>query len=136
MRPYRCSWVILARRPSGSKLEDYLPSRRPSRSVRLDPTLHDLLAHGRASASSFDLQNSPLSLFLYLRLGMDGFRDLLAAAHGLFDSTLQPRAFLDLLPRDLVVPIARGCARMAFTRRPALEAYVSARSARVRKTSR
>ena len=123
-------------RAPGSKLEDYLPSRRPSRSVRLDPTLHDLLAHGRASASSFDLQNSPLSLFLYLHLGMDGFRDLLAAAHGLFDSKVQPRAFLDLLPRELVVPIARGCARMAFTRRPALEAYGSARSARVRGPSR
>ncbi|HUJ75908.1 MAG TPA: hypothetical protein VL359_13685, partial [bacterium] len=63
----------------GSRLEDYLPAP-PKAAGAVDMTLHDLLAYGRASASSFDLQNSPLSLFIYLHLGSDGFRDFLASA--------------------------------------------------------
>jgi hypothetical protein len=113
----------------GSKLEDWLPAARPAEGLRVDLTLHDLLAHGRASASSFDLQNSPLSLFIYLHLGADGFRDFLTATRGLFEGTLAPRVFLDTLPRDLVVPIAQGCGRMAFTRKPALDAYAASRAA-------
>ncbi len=110
----------------GSRLEDHLPEYRAPNAVVLDITLHDLLAHGRASASSFDLQNSPLSLFIYLHLGTEGFRDFLGAARRMFDGALDPRAFLDTLPRELVVGIAEGCAKMAFTRRPALHAYAAA----------
>ncbi|HTP57502.1 MAG TPA: hypothetical protein VMM82_01210, partial [Spirochaetia bacterium] len=39
----------------GSRLEDYLPEEKPATGLRVDKTLHDLLAFGRASASSFDL---------------------------------------------------------------------------------
>ena len=38
-----------------------------------------------------------------------------------------PEAFLASLPASLVVPIARGCARMAVTRREALERYAAGR---------
>jgi hypothetical protein len=109
----------------GSRLEDHLPEYRAPNAVVLDITLHDLLAHGRASASSFDLQNSPLSLFIYLHLGTEGFRDFLGAARRMFDGALDARAFLDTLPRGLVIGIAEGCAKMAFTRRPALHAFAS-----------
>ncbi len=85
-------------RQKGSKLDDYLPSYRPSADLPLDPTLRDLLANGRASASRFDLQNSPLSLFIYLHLGADGLRTHLDAARRVFDGTRAPRGFLDALP--------------------------------------
>jgi hypothetical protein len=111
----------------GDRLEDYLPDYSPPAGMRLDETLHDLLAHGRASASSFDLQNSPLSLYIYLHLGADGFRDFLEAAQKMFTGNLAPRAFLDSLPADMVASVAEGCARMAFTRSEELFGYAAAR---------
>jgi hypothetical protein len=115
----------IGERRKGSKLEDYLPHFFPPEDLALDVTLHDLLAHGRGSASSFDLQNSPVSLFIYRHLGTDGFASFLESARRMFDGSLEPRAFLESLPRSLVIPIAEGCARMAFTRRPVLTAFAA-----------
>jgi hypothetical protein len=114
-------------RQKGNRLEDYLPEFRPSKNIALDPTLRDLLANGRASASPFDLQNSPLSLFIYLHLGADGFRKHLDAARGVFESALAPRAFLDALPGEMIASIAEGCAHMAFTRSAPLLSYAASR---------
>jgi hypothetical protein len=111
----------------GTRLEDYLPDYTPRAGVRLDETLRGLLAHGRASASSFDLQNSPLSLYIYLHLGADGFHDFLEAALRLFDGHATPQAFLDSLPGEMVASVAEGCAQMAFTRAPDLFACAAAR---------
>jgi hypothetical protein len=111
----------------GSRLEDYLPEEKPATGLRMDKTLHDLLAFGRASASSFDLQNSPLSLFIYMHLGADGFHKLRSMAKQVFDGKLTPRAFLDALPGDMISVIAESCASMAFTRAGDLRAYAASR---------
>ena len=111
----------------GSRLEDYLPRYSPSAGLRLDITLHDLLANGRASASSFDLQNSPLSLFIYLHLGADGFRDFLRAARRMFDGAMEPGDFLAALPAEMTAAVAEGCSHMAFTRGEELRAYAALR---------
>jgi hypothetical protein len=117
-------------RQKGSRLADYLPEYRPPDGLVLDTTLHDLLAKGRASASRFDLQNSPLSLFIYLHLGTDGFRKLLDAARRVFDGALAPRTFLDALPAGMTAAIAEACSRMAFTRGEKLMAYAASRGVR------
>ena len=117
-------------RQRGSKLDDYLPAYRPSGDLRLDPTLHDLLANGRASASRFDLQNSPLSLYIYLHLGAVGVQKHLDAARQVFNGTREPRSFLDDLPGTMIAAIAEGCGRMAFTRSEALAAYAATRRPR------
>jgi hypothetical protein len=111
----------------GSRLDDYLPDYHPPASLHRDETLYGLLAEGRAGASSFDLQNSPLSLFIYLHLGAKGFKDHLAGARRMFDGTLAPRAFLDSLPADMISAIAESCSRMAFTRRDELVGYAESR---------
>ncbi len=111
----------------GSRLEDYLPEDKPATGLRVEKTLHDLLAFGRASASSFDLQNSPLSLFIYMHLGTEGFHKLRVVARQAFDGTLAPRAFLDALPGDMISVIAESCACMAFTRAGDLRAYAVSR---------
>ena len=111
----------------GSRLEDYLADPAPNGGAPLDPTLRDLLAYGRASASHFDLQNSPVSLYVYRHLGSQGCRELLEAAQRMFAGTLSPRGFLDSLPADMTASIAEGCARMAFTRAPDLFGYAERR---------
>lgn len=114
-------------RREGSRLEDFLPESAAPAGLAVSRTLYDLLAVGRASASSFDLQNSPLSLWVYQHLGTDVFHELLAQAKRMGAGTLSPEHFLQGLPEELVVPIAEGCARMAATRRVLLERYASAR---------
>jgi hypothetical protein len=118
----------------GSRLADYLPEYHPPAGLVMDMALHDLLAKGRASASRFDLQNSPLSLFIYLHLGTDGFRKLLDEARRVFDGALAPRAFLDVLPAGMIAEIAEACSFMAFTRGEELRAYADSRRARQNRT--
>jgi hypothetical protein len=114
----------------GSRLEDYLPADQLPQGLALDPVLLDLLSKGRSSASAFDLQNSPLSLFIYLRLGTEGLRRHLDEARRFFDGSLDPRGFLDALPGAMIGAVARACAHMAFTRAGALTAYADGRSVR------
>jgi hypothetical protein len=116
---------------TGSRLQDHLPPPAPRPGVAMDSVLHDLLAHGRASASSFDLQNSPLSLFLYLHLGNEGFRALLGMARRRFTGAVSVSEFLDALPGDMVAAVAEGCARMAFTRSDQLLAYAASRRRKI-----
>lgn len=104
-----------------SKLEYYLPKVEVDRSLPIDQTIHDLLAFGRAGASSFDLQNSPLSLFIYLHLGTDGFHEFLNMARQLYANGLPFKQFLENLPRDMICPIAKACTQIVFTRSEALE---------------
>jgi hypothetical protein len=117
-------------RHRGSRLEDYLPGDHLPKGLPLDAALLDLLSKGRASTSPFDLQNSPLSLFIYLRLGTEGFRRHLSQAYRLFEGALAPQDFLDELPGPMIAAIARACAHMAFTRAEALTAYAESRAAR------
>ena len=111
----------------GSRLEDYLPEDKPPTGLHLDKTLHDLLAYGRASASSFDLQNSPLSLFIYMHLGAEGFHEVRGTARQMFEGKITPRAFLDALPGGMIAKIGESCAHMAFTRAGDLNAYAASR---------
>ncbi len=111
-------------RDEAGKLAAYLPARPPvcRRSDDDGDTLYRLFAHGRASESPFDLQNSPLSLFVYRCLGDRELDAGIAASKELFLGTRTPRALLDDLPGEAVGAIARAAARMAFTRSSALEA--------------
>jgi hypothetical protein len=105
-----------------------LPKAQTAPLVDVGSTVFGLLAFGRASASSFDMQNSPLSLFVYKQLGPDSVRHYLDLAWSMFDGELEPQAFLDELPIDLIVPIASACSELAITRRSALQAYAASRA--------
>jgi hypothetical protein len=104
-------------------LEDYLPQVPTDTTVDELSTLFGLLAFGRASSSSFDLQNSPLSLFIYKTLGWERIQYLLGHARMMFHGDLSASDFLSEVPPDLLIAITRACAAMASTRREALQAY-------------
>jgi hypothetical protein len=109
------------------RLEDFLPDVPSTASVDESSTLFGLLAFGRASSSSFDVQNSPLSLFIFKLLGWEQCRALLKHARRMFTGELVAQAFLDALPTGIAVSIANACAAMASTRRAALRAYAQQR---------
>ncbi|MGC9520383.1 MAG: hypothetical protein ACP5HG_00700 [Anaerolineae bacterium] len=109
------------------RLEEFLPEVKPEPSVDESSTLFGLLAFGRASSSSFDLQNSPLSLFIFRSLGWERARALLDDAKLMFAGQLNAHTFLQRMPTDVVVPVAQACSVMASTRQAALRAYAESR---------
>ena len=113
----------------GSHLAAHLP-KRPTNCGRADDETDDLyrlLAHGRASESRFDLQHSPLSLFVYRCLADDQLDAGVAAAGEMFAGKRTPQQFLDDLPGKTVAAIARAAAFMAFTRARELNAIADRR---------
>lgn len=112
-------------RGPGSRIEDHLPEIAPSAEKPMQKDLRDLLAYGRASESSFDLQNSPLSLFVYQHIGDDGLSAYLDAAREMVDGTLNAEEFLRRLPAAMIASIAAACAEIAFTRSDALRSFAA-----------
>jgi hypothetical protein len=107
--------------------EDYLPDIPTPPVISEDSTLFGLLAFGRASASSFDMQHSPLSLFLFKSLGWDKVHMLLELARQFYIRQVDARMFLDAVPADVMHAIVLACAEMAITRQAELRAYARSR---------
>ncbi|MBN1247933.1 MAG: hypothetical protein JXC32_09775 [Anaerolineae bacterium] len=113
--------------PAAPRLDHFLPDVSTVPSVDESSTLFGLLAFGRASSSSFDLQNSPVSLFIFKLLGWERAQGLLTEAKAMFAEEIDARTFLKRMPVEMIVPVARACAEMASTRRAALRAYADTR---------
>ncbi|MGC9349498.1 MAG: hypothetical protein ACP5JG_15270 [Anaerolineae bacterium] len=109
------------------RLEDFLPEVPSEPSVDESSTLFGLLAFGRASSSSFDLQNSPLSLFIFKLLGWEQSKYLLDKAKLMFSGEIDAKTLLDFTPTGMVVSVANACAAMASTRRAGLRGYAEYR---------
>jgi len=111
--------------PEGDReqLSDYLGTpAEPDASIGSEEEAVDrLLAIGRTSESDFDLQNSPLALYVFRSLGSARCAGHLASAKEMFSGARSPIDFLDGLPESLVSAVSRAAAQMAFTRRDALE---------------
>jgi hypothetical protein len=106
------------------QISDLLPEVKENPSVTIDQDLFNLLTFGRASASSFDLQNSPLSLFIYRQIGTDGLSENLILAKKMFEKSITNREFLLLLPRKVMKGIVAAGMEMAFTRKEILNAFL------------
>lgn len=111
----------------GRRLDDFLPHVSAAPSVDEMSTLFGLLAFGRASSSSFDMQNSPLSLFLFKLLGWDQAQVLLGEAKAMFAGEIDARESLARMPAGMVVSVANACAAMANTRSASLRSYADER---------
>jgi len=83
-------------------------------------TLLRLLEQGRAGSSRFDLQNSPLSLFIYRCMDDPRQAECITLSREYIQGNHNPRDFLDALPAGLVEVIARAAAVMVFTRQEEL----------------
>ncbi len=105
---------------AGSRLSDHLPAA-PASKRKLDPIILQLLEHGRASESSFDMKNSPLSLFIYRSLGHAAALRLRDESQAYLSGEESPGDFLARFPKALVGNIANAYSAMAFTRADALK---------------
>lgn len=102
------------------RVEDQLSDPHPEPAPGCDPVMLDLLHVGRAGASHFDMQNSPLSSYLYRALGEDRMMRGLDRVHQMFVGDLGPRSLLDSLDRGVVQDLGQALASMVPTRRDAL----------------
>ena len=105
-------------RPSMKRIDQFLPTL--AHASDLDPPLHELLAKGRASESSFDTGPSPLGAFLHATVGEGEVMKQVEAAKKLWAGGMDAIAFLQQQPAAPVAAIARAAANIIETRRDRL----------------
>lgn len=115
--------------PSIKKFEEALPRLDKDSGVELRPAVYALLEMGRQTATSFDLNRSPLSRFVYVYLGSPKLPEYLVHVNEMFKGDMSPEDFLNQLPAKLVLSIIRACVTMTFTRRQELLKYFNVRKA-------
>ncbi|MBN1147635.1 MAG: hypothetical protein JXA78_10300 [Anaerolineales bacterium] len=109
------------------RMEDYLPSISPSEYIDHASPVYILLESGRESKPVFDLKNSPLSLYLYCNLPPEGLARMVEAGEDMCVGRKSASDFLSAVDGKIVAAVARACAEMARTRRPALLAIAASR---------
>lgn len=102
------------------RLEYFLPELDDPAWAIPNSIIFKLLESGRASDASFDMKNSPLSLFVYKAVHPDKIAHYLQLALDFYSGALSPVDFLNQLDPSVVQPIARASSIMVYTRRQAL----------------
>lgn len=105
------------------RLEYFLPELEDASWVDHSSVIYKLLESGRANEASFDMKNSPLSLFIYKSMSPESITYFMERAQLMFDGKLAPHDFLMEMDRPVVRSIASATAMMVFTRRQALMKY-------------
>jgi hypothetical protein len=101
-------------------IEQFLPALPAARDV--DPSLHRLLACGRASESSFDTGPSPLGAFLHAAVGERAVMAGVEAARRWWHGAGDAAAFLAGQPAHPAAAIARAAGHIIATRSDRLAA--------------
>jgi hypothetical protein len=102
------------------RIEYFLPELDDAEWVNPNSLIFHLLESGRNSDTSFDMKNSPLSLFVYKTVHPEKISEYLLLARDFYSGVLSPVDYLNQLDPAVVHPIARACSIMVFTRRQAL----------------
>ncbi len=105
------------------RAEDYLPAVHQEPHLHYDADVLKLLEFGRASHLSFDMQNAPISYYVYASLGGEKMEAYSQLAEQMFDQKLSCADFLAKIDHEVVSAIAHACAEVAITRREALEKF-------------
>ena len=102
------------------RLEYFLPELEDPSWVDHNSTIYQLLESGRASDMSFDMKNSPLSLFVYKSIAPEKISLLLRRAQDFFSHQITAEDYLKEIDQNVVQAIARAGSIMVYTRRQAL----------------
>ncbi|MCP4397741.1 MAG: hypothetical protein GY801_10640 [bacterium] len=105
------------------RLKNFLPVENDSSATRVNSPLLSILEVGRSRESSFDIKNSPISLFLYKRLAPETMQQLFTRTQEMFLGSINAQEFLAGIEVSVVAGIASTCAEMAVTRRDELLRY-------------
>jgi hypothetical protein len=100
------------------RIEQFLPNLAHAKDI--DPPLHQLLAKGRASESSFDTGPSPLAAFLHATVGESGVMQGVDTLRKWWGGGIETMAFLASQPPRPIAAIARAAGNIIDTRRDRL----------------
>ena len=114
---------ILQADKSLQRFEDFLPKVNDGDWVDFSSMLGQVLKLGRTGTSDFDVQDAPISLFLYRGVSPAKINEYVALAQRMFQGELPPSEFLNMADKFIVAGIASACAEMVATRREPLLAY-------------
>lgn len=109
---------------NGEHFIDFLPGVPTPAWLDEEDTVYRLLKDGRVDESTFDLRNSPLAVHLYLRLGPELWKKCCKAAINYVSGTLDAKAFIAQLPKEIMNDLLYATARMVPTRRSILEGMI------------
>lgn len=104
--------------------EDYLPALNSHEKMPGNPKVLEILTVGRNEDGGFDMRRSPLTAYLYEMIGAQGIITMLNKAKELFAKQITPQQFLEACNPIVVSRIASACAKLAITRKKALEKFV------------
>lgn len=108
------------------QLNDFLPELPlPEHIDPENDDIYKLFKFGRFSDDTFDLKNSPLSLFIYTSLSRETIEQLDSKSRDLFAGKIDPETYLCFVPKHVLVATAEACASMALTRREKLLAIAA-----------
>lgn len=105
------------------RLEDYLPPVATPAWVDDHSLLNSLLSVGMQEDPGFDIEISPLTLFVYHSMPPGEIDQAISRARDMFEGRLSPREFLLNIDLSVRGPIARASARMVITRSDTLLRY-------------
>ncbi|MFO7583196.1 MAG: hypothetical protein R6W69_00590 [Anaerolineales bacterium] len=107
------------------RLEYFLPDVDDAPWIDYSSVIYKLLESGRSSETSFDMKNSPLSLFLYKSLSPEKIEHYMQRAEVMFSGEISADDFLMEMDPAVVRAIASASAMMVFTRRQGLLKYAN-----------
>jgi len=103
------------------QLQDYLPKDpKPQADQENDPVFR-LIRDGRLDDASFDLKNSPLARYLYLRIPEQQRFVLMSEMNSFFKGDRSAREYLQLWDKEIVREIVDACRKIVPTRNDALK---------------
>ena len=102
------------------RLEDLLPQWPDPHWVDTNAPAYHLLIKGREGENSFDLNTSPLSLFIYKNLAPHRLGQLTKLAKEMFNGAISAQTFVNKFDRAIISGVASAIAAMVLTRRDAL----------------
>lgn len=115
--------IRINRIPEKFRAEDFLPTLKQTNKFKYNLDLLKLLEKGRASDTSFDMTNSPVSAFLYKYFGDEIFK-YVDLSYDLFDLKIDHQQFLDKIDRKVLSYIAKSISHISNIRKNKLEKYI------------
>jgi hypothetical protein len=107
------------------RLEYFLPEVENAPWVDQSSVIYKLLESGRSNETSFDMKNSPLSLFIYKSIPPDKIVHYMERSQLMFSGKISADDFLMEMDPAVVRAIASASAMMVFTRREGLLKYAN-----------
>jgi hypothetical protein len=107
------------------RLEYFLPEVENAPWVDQSSVIYKLLESGRSNETSFDMKNSPLSLFIYKSISPEKIIHYMERSQLMFSGEISADDFLMEIDPAVVRAIASASAMMVFTRRQGLLKYAN-----------